>query len=944
MPFIFRTKLSNLKKIKCLLFFSNLILYSLVGIPEVSAQKKVLVIHFYSEEFSWTESIKQGIDETLAKKTDDLKVFHEFLDAKAHPKLHHNQAFLNYIQEKYHHKKLDLLMVSDDPGLMVVTEHRNKYFANIPIVYLGINNVQPNILNLPEATGVFENRDVAETIVEAARQTSSEQIIIINDTTQTGQANLSKIHECYKLSGCPQDMIIINDLTPDQIHNVFRQYDKNTPVLLIGQLRKNSSQGELYSLADCTQILRSQVENPIYGLNLEMLNQGIVGGKFLEGKHHAKQATKIAENILQGTSVDRIEPIIEAENRWIFDAEELNKFKIEFKNLPNNAEIISHNLSFYQKYKRLVWFTASAFGLSLVVILLLIEIIRRETITKRILSENKSRYKDLAESGANIFWETDTNSKICYISGDTQNFCGQKSQDILGKDLKEIYRKDYELDFPWDSFETTIEDRQPITNLIFRVKHLDRELRIFQLNGKPIYDENNQYLGYRGIKREITQEYNLSQTIAYQASYDFLTGLINRQEFISHLKNLVDETLDSQISSVLCYLDLDRFKLVNDTAGHLVGDSVLIEVTKLISSCLRKQDILGRLGGDEFGLLLKGASISDAQNICQDIINRINKNRFQWNNRFFDVGISIGIISIINNPFDAIDLLSQADLACYRAKDLGRGRFCIAGTENMDLNNVQMQMEYISSVSQAIERQQFSLVKQQIKSIDRCDPHQHYEILLRYKDQTGKNISPGLFIPAAEKYGVITIIDRWVLETIVKNYHDNFPDHQTMISVNISGISISNNDFVDFVLNLFSSSNIDTSYICFEITETAAISQWPQALKFIATMKKLKVKFALDDFGSGLSSFSYLKDLPIDYLKIDGSLIKNIVTKPSDRAIVDAINSIAQIMKIKTIAEFVENEEIHQVLSEIGIDYAQGYSIHKPEKCQQKTLSKTIKY
>ena len=441
-------------------------------------------------------------------------------------------------------------------------------------------------------------------------------------------------------------------------------------------------------------------------------------------------------------------------------------------------------------------------------------------------------------------------------------------------------------------------------------------------------------MGYRGIKREITKEYNLSETIAYQASYDFLTGLMNRQEFITHLKDLVYETLISQKSSVLCYLDLDRFKLVNDTAGHLVGDSLLIEVTNTISSCLREADIMGRLGGDEFGLLLKGVSTADAQQICEEIINQVSSNRFQWNNRFFDIGISIGIISILNNPIDAIELLSKADLACYRAKDLGRGRFYVADTKNKDLNNVQLQMEYIASVSQAIEQNQFYLVKQKIKSILEPDNYCHYEILLRYRDQNGNNISPALFIPAAEKYGVISIIDRWVLETIVKNYHSYFPDGQTMISINISGMSISSNDFTDFVLDLLNSSDINPRCICLEITETAAISQWSQALKFISTMKKLNVYFALDDFGSGLSSFSYLKDLPVDYLKIDGSLVKNIVSEPSDRAIVEAIHFIAKNKNIKTIAEFVENKQIQQTLATIGVDYAQGYGIHKPERCQ----------
>ncbi|MEL6928170.1 MAG: EAL domain-containing protein [Cyanobacteria bacterium J06600_6] len=935
---MFKNKLFNNKTTKYLLFLSNVILFSLAGAVKVSAQENVLVIHSYSENNSWTKSIKQGIDEKLSANIGNVKIFHEFLDAKAHPSLHHSELFFEYIQKKYHQINLDLLMVSDDPGLTALTEQRKKYFADLPIVYLGINHVDPEILNLPNSTGIFENRHVAETIIEAAQQTQSDQIIIINDTTQTGQANLAKINECYELSGCPLDIIIINDLTSGNIQNTLKQYARSTPILLIGQIRKNNSNGELYNFIEGTKIIKSYVDNPIYGLNSQMLNQGIVGGKFLDGKHHAKQAAGIVENILRGTSVDQIDPIIKADNHWIFDAEELEKNNIKLNKLPAKSKIINQNISFYHTYKTLVWFTASAFGISLIIIMLLIEIIRRGSITKRILQENKSRYKDLAELGTNIFWEIDVNSNICYISGDTEYFYDEAPQALLGKKLRQAYKKSYAIDFPWDKFETSIHRCEPITNLVFKVAQPNHEVRIFQLNGKPIYDQNKEYLGYRGNKREITQEYNLSKTIAYQASYDVLTGLVNRRQFISHLKNTVDETLNSQTSSVLCYLDLDRFKLVNDTAGHLVGDSLLTEVTSLISNCLREEDILGRLGGDEFGLLLKDVSMADAQSICQNIIDCIGRNRFQWHNRFFDIGISIGIISILNNPFDAIELLSKADLACYRAKDLGRGRFCIAGTDNIDLNNVQMQMEYISSISQAIEQQQFYLVKQQIKSINPNDNHEHYEILLRYQDRTGKHISPGLFIPAAEKYGVITIIDRWVLETVVNNYDNYFPDQKTMISINISGISISNHDFVDFVLNLFNSSDVDPAYICFEITETAAISHISQALKFISTMKKLKVKFALDDFGSGLSSFSYLKDLPIDYLKIDGSLIENIVTESSDRAMVGAINSIAQRMNIKTIAEFVENEQISQILAEIGIDYAQGYGIHKPEKCEQRLL------
>jgi len=923
------------KQIKYVIFISNLIFYFFLSTAKSSAQDNILVIHSYHPEFSWTKSLKEGIDESFNKNIEDVNVFHEFIDAKRYPNLKHGQSFLNYIKTKYKNTDIDILMVSDDPGLDLVLGNRDEYFSDIPLVFLGINHVQSQLLNLPQATGVFENRDVAAIIVEAQRQTNSNQIIVINDSTQTGQANLQKLQECCQLHNACRQITIINDLEPQNIESVFEEYSVNIPVLLLGQLINSSSHGELYSLEVGAQILRSRIINPIYSFNPTMLNYGVVGGKFLEGEHHAKQATEIVKSILQGTTIENIKPIIKADNHWIFDAKELEKYNIDLKELPKNSEIINLELSFYEKNKSLVWLTSSVFIVALLIIALLIEIIRKGEIAKKILRENKSRYKDLAEAGANIFWEIDPSFKFCYISGDTQNLYNRSSQEILGKSLRELFGNNLDFDFPWNTYETKIETHQPLTNLIFKIKQQHRELKIFQLNGKPIYDQNHSFIGYRGIKREITEEYNLSQTIVYQASYDSLTGLINRREFNNYFRALVDETVKSQISSVLCFLDLDRFKLVNDTAGHLVGDCLLSEVASLLQSCIRQKDILGRLGGDEFGLLLIDISVLEAQKICQNIINRITEYRFKWNDRLFDIGISIGMISITNNSFDATELLSKADLACYKAKDLGRGRLYIAGKEDSELNNDQMQMEYIANVSQAIEKQQFYLAKQLIQSVDPQKRfHQHYEILLRYKDEDGNIISPGLFIPAAEKYGVITIIDRWVLETIINNHKNYFPDQKTMLSVNLSGISISNQEFIEFVVNLLNSTDMDLSYLCLEITETAAISQISQALEFIATMRKLGVKFALDDFGSGVSSFSYLKDLPIDYLKIDGSLIKNIVTEASDRAIVDSINCIAQIMGIKTIAEFVENDEILQILADIGVDYAQGYGIGKPVSCQ----------
>lgn len=924
-------KYKRSKKVKYITFLVNLIVFLWLPTAKSHAQDNVLVIHSYHSNLFWTKHIKEGIDQHFNQSKQDVTIFHEFLDSKRYPKLQHSQSFLKYIDQKYKDTPIDVLMVSDDPGLDLILKVKQQYFKQIPIVFLGINHITPKLLKTPEVTGVFENRDVSETIVEAYKQTTSDTLIVINDSTQTGQANQRKINQ-VKLAGSSfKNIEIINDLVPEEINTKLSQFSQDTPVFLIGQLRDNSKNGALINFESCIKILRSKINNPVYAVTIEVLNRGIVGGRFLEGKTHAQEAVKLTNKILQGVPVEDVKPILKAENSWFFDAKELKKRNIDIESLPEDSEIINLKVSFYEKHRRLVWITTIAFSTTLLIIILLIEIIRRSSITEKILRENKVRYKDLAQAGANIFWEINSQGNFSYISGNTEDLYNKKPQYFLGKSLSKIFLDNPNIDFAGDIYENTIKTRQSLENFIFSIKQQDQEVKIIQINGKPIYDHNHTFIGYRGIQREITQEHNLSQKIAYQASYDSLTGLINRREFNNHLKNLVQDIKQSNKSSVLCFLDLDRFKLVNDTAGHLVGDALLAELANLLQSCLRNQDILGRLAGDEFGLLLTDTSIEESEIICQNIIDQVENYKFSWNNRLFGIGISIGVLSINNTASNATELLSKADIACYKAKDLGRGRMYIADHQDRDFKQHCLQMEYIANVSQAIDQEQFYLVKQLIKSINTQDEdHEHYEILLRYKDEHGNIISPGLFIPAAEKYGVITIIDRWVVETLINNYQQYFPDQKTMVSINLSGISMSNKDFIEHVIDLISNSNIEPNYICFEITETAAVSQISQATKFMSTMKKLGVKFALDDFGSGFSSFGYLKTLPVDYLKIDGSLIKNIVTEPSDHAIVDSVNCIAQMMNMKTIAEFVENDQILQILAEIGVDYAQGYGIGKP--------------
>ncbi|RKF13774.1 EAL domain-containing protein [Alginatibacterium sediminis] len=581
----------------------------------------------------------------------------------------------------------------------------------------------------------------------------------------------------------------------------------------------------------------------------------------------------------------------------------------------------------------MVRLVTAAFVISLLIIVLLIEVIRRGNKNRTILEENEARYRDLAHAGANIFWEMDPNNRFSYMSGDSSLFYGTEISNILGKTLDQLCKRNPRIDFEWGKYESALAAQKPLNNFILKVRLPTKDINIFVINGKAIFDKLGAFQGYRGISKNITHEHLLSQKLAYQANYDELTGLINRYSFNSRLKAHVEQ--DSRSGSCyICFLDLDRFKLVNDTAGHLVGDAMLAEIAQLIEKTIGEHGVLGRLGGDEFGLIILDQSQAQAQSLCEEIIEEINAYRFHWNQRLFNVGISIGMVPV-TGELSVTELLSKADLCCYRAKDLGRGRVYIANLDSDDLYDEQLQMGYIANVAQAIEQNQFYLVKQLIKSSDSMHKNQsHYEMLIRYRDEQGKIIAPGLFIPAAEKHSVITLIDQWVLSTVLNRYDDFFPQGNTQVSINLSGMSLSNENFVSEVKRLLTQSTVSPELICFEITETAAISQLGKAQEFISEMKSLGIKFAIDDFGSGASSFGYLKNLPVDYLKIDGSLIRNIVSDSSDRAIVEAIHSIAKMMSMKTVAEFVENDDIIKVLQEIGVDYLQGYGIEKPQACE----------
>jgi diguanylate cyclase (GGDEF)-like protein/PAS domain S-box-containing protein len=450
----------------------------------------------------------------------------------------------------------------------------------------------------------------------------------------------------------------------------------------------------------------------------------------------------------------------------------------------------------------------------------------------------------------------------------------------------------------------------------------------------PMRNDLSQVIGAVMVCQDVSQARKLAHQLSYQASHDALTGLYNRLKFEEHLNQLLTN-VEPRDQHALLYLDLDQFKIVNDTCGHMAGDELLRQLATVLLDCIRRGDILARLGGDEFGVLLGNCNLIQAEEIAEKMRHQVKEFRFAWHDKIFEIGASIGVVGITTDNLNAANILSNADLACYAAKDRGRNRVHVFHPTDDALTQRHGEMRWTTLITQALEQNRFVLYCQPISTLSDSAQHiNHWEILIRMQGEDGNIIPPDSFIPAAERYNKMHSIDRWVIHNVFSAITDgcfsSTASDKRVIAINLSGASLGDEGMLSYIRTTSEQFGISLHQICFEITETVAISNLTKATHFINELKKLGCRFSLDDFGSGLSSFGYLKNLPVDYIKIDGGFVKDMATDPIDHAMVEAINQIGHVMKIQSIAEWVENEETLSLLKQIGVDFAQGYHIGKP--------------
>jgi diguanylate cyclase (GGDEF)-like protein/PAS domain S-box-containing protein len=551
---------------------------------------------------------------------------------------------------------------------------------------------------------------------------------------------------------------------------------------------------------------------------------------------------------------------------------------------------------------------------------------------------------------------TNAKGEIEKINPIAEQLTGWQIDEARGRPLIEVFQivNEQTREPAVNPVETVLSEGQ-ITELSNYTILIHRDGREFAIDDSaaPIRTKEGEIVGTVLVFRDVTSDRLMENLLSWEASHDALTNLVNRREFERCLKQAlaIAKTQDKQ--HVIGYLDLDRFKVVNDTCGHVAGDELLCQIATLMQAKLRKADTIARLGGDEFGIILYECPMEKGRNIIEELSKSIQEFGFIWEDKIFRVGVSIGLVTITANNQNVDSIMEAVDAACYAAKESGWNNIRVYESDDNELVEHRQQRQWLSQINLALTENRFRLYYQSIVSLNSGHPiidsvhtnsvQKHYEILLRMIDENGKVVSPMAFIPTAERYKLMPAIDRWVISTLFTMLDNHF--QQTNIdalntqadclphyAVNLSGASINETEFIEFLREQFITHRIPPQIICFEITETVAIANLSKATELMREFKSMGCQFALDDFGSGMSSFTYLKNLPVDYLKIDGSFVKDIVNDSVAEAIVGSINSIAQEMGLQTIAEFVASEAILSKIKILGVNYAQGYCIDKPSQ------------
>lgn len=549
-------------------------------------------------------------------------------------------------------------------------------------------------------------------------------------------------------------------------------------------------------------------------------------------------------------------------------------------------------------------------------------------LTRKALNKSETRFRELIENAHDLVWTVDQNGCWVYLNQAAKQFYGRDPEEIIGQPFADMTHPDHrEKDL--QTFQEVLRGHE-ITQYETVHLHQDGSSRYLSFNIQPRLDENWEITGAMGMARDMTEQKLYQHQLEHLADHDVLTGLYNRHYFEKELERMVAQVARNRHQGGLIYIDIDNFKYVNDTLGHAAGDRLLLQVAQMLLARLREGDVMARFGGDEFTVLLQNMNPSLLTHVAESFHRLFENFTFLEGQQVYDIRVSLGATLIKPETLNAGEALAQADLACTLAKSRGRNQAHLYDPVDQALAGMVSEVSWTRKINEALEHERFVLHFQPIFSI-KGGTVEHYEVLLRMRDADDKLIAPGLFLPAAERFGLMHAIDRWVVLQAIRTLWDEQRAGRSLrFAVNLSALVFDDRDFLPYLRETLASCGLDPASLTFEFTETAAISHMASARDFIEQLKVLNCRVALDDFGSGFSSYGYLKHLPVDFLKIDGSFVQHLARDPQDQAIVKSMNQVAHALGKQTIAEFVGDAQALELLREFGVDFAQGYHLGKP--------------
>lgn len=960
----------NMKKLKlfiCIFFLVSLIIFksSSVAATEI---KNVLVLHSYNEGFAWTGAISKGINSVFNESTTDVNIKYDYMDLKERSDVDYLDFFFNLQKSKYSHIKFDIIIASDNGAMDYLLEYGDKLFPKTPIVFCGINEINPSILlNKPQYKIVVENIEVEEMI---------ENILSLFPHTHT-----FNIFGSSSTSG-KNDFNNIKKISNKFINDYKFNFYENTPIEKVKEEIKNSNKNTAFIFVTDPFLDRSGHYRYINNLKDDIfknspaplfsfwdfdLGYGTLGGKVTSGFYQGEEAAKIALKILNDSSLASIPQISQSPNKYMFDYNQLQHFKINLNILPKGSIIVNENFSFFERYRDLVIGTLVVFLFLITIISLLSIIINQkrkneiklnnsyeeltavyEELTateeelraqyeelqenEEIMRNSEERYRLAIEGANDAIWEWDIEKNSFFIS--------EKWTDISGHDIvlsfKDIYNKYiYQADksFAKKDLENAINNNE-IYKSEFRIIAKDRSIKWLLNRGKLLLNSEGKAIKMAGSITDISERKINENQIRQMAYFDMVTNLPNRNYFIQKYKEVLKANSLCNKNSALIFLDLDEFKKINDTMGHDKGDYLLKEIAIRLKASIPLNSIAGRFGGDEFLVLVpEFDNIEDLEAICNNLLNMF-KEPFVLDGVFNYVTTSMGItIAPVDGEKSEI-LLKNADTAMYRAKEQGKNQYCFfsysMGKELVKKISIENNLRY------ALENNEFKLYYQPQINLSN-GKIEGMEALIRWNNKELGFVPPNEFIPIAEKTGLIVPIGNWVLETACKQnklWLDKGLSYNS-IAINVSCIQFIRHDFIDNVKDILTRESLPNNYLDIEITESLLMDSTEDNINKLKSLKSMGIKISLDDFGTGYSSLNYLRQLPINVLKIDKSFVQEICDKAEQKLIIDVMINLSHNLGYKVVAEGVENKKQLLLLKEMGCDIAQGYYFSKPISAEE---------